>query len=83
MFSQFVGAIKIYNLGLVKNYATWLSAHKSSYWDYFDKAIKVTGSIECIIVILRIILSFHLHRFEKVLKFWKHLHLQEHLYIIC
>ena len=28
-----------------------MSHDGSSYWDYFDKIIKSTGSIECIIVI--------------------------------
>ena len=30
----------------------------SSYWDYFDKIIKSTGSIECIIVIKRMSKTF-------------------------
>ena len=55
---------KIYNLGLIRNYATrfW---QKSSCWDYFDKTIKLTGSIECVIVILRTLLSFLWQRSEK------------------
>ena len=51
----------MHNLRLVKYYTTWLG-HKSSYWDYFDKAIKLTGSTECI---SRTLLSLLLQRFEK------------------
>ena len=32
-----------------------LSRHKSSYLDYFDKTIKFTGSIRCVIIILRVL----------------------------
>ena len=51
-------------MGLIRNYATrfW---QKSSCWDYFDKTIKLTGSIECVIVILRTLLSFLWQRSEK------------------
>ena len=40
---------------LAKNQAKWLSAHKSSYWDCFDKTNKLTSSVECVTVILRVL----------------------------
>ena len=30
---------QMYNTELVENYAAWLSRHKSSYWNNFDKII--------------------------------------------
>ena len=35
--------VKIYNRGLMENYAKWLSRCKSNYWNYFNKIIKLTG----------------------------------------
>ena len=49
MPSKFI--VNIY-LGIVSNYATWLG-HKSSCWNYFDETIELTGSIECVIAILK------------------------------
>ena len=31
--------------------------HRSSYWDYFDKTIKFTPFFECVVVILRVLLT--------------------------
>ena len=70
MFPQFTGAAEIYNLGLVRNYTTWLE-EKRSCWNHLDKTIKLTGSIECVKVILKILLSFLLQHFDKKIKLWK------------
>ena len=32
---------QICNTGLIENYAIWLSGHESSYWNNFDKMIKL------------------------------------------
>ena len=54
---------KYINTGLIENYATWLSGHKSSYWNNFHKIIKLT--IKCVMVIRGVILSFLFTTFWK------------------
>ena len=43
---------------MVRNCNTGLG-HKSSYWDYFDETIKLTGFIECAKVICYSQVSFY------------------------
>ena len=60
--SQYVFALKadvspVFNTSLrLKLRLVRLFGKKSSYWNYFDKAINWTGSIKCIIVIQIVLL---------------------------